>query len=285
MIVMERGMEPEEESCRLGPGPFFFSGRPPFIRGTVNLLNSSAERVRVRSIVLGTAGLTPYRARRRDEARERTPDGQQVDSLEVRVSRQIGPFEQANLPAQLVVDRFTPPGEYEAQLRFRDQQAQATIFVLEHHRLYLVPDRIAITVAAGETIVKKIAITNDGNVPFSTRKAGFAPLEALGILHRSLAIALTEAGHEGHAKFLDRFVSELADNEVQPAKVRFDIQDQEIAPGETKLVELSIRFPADLKRKRIYTSRISFREQKLAVEVDVNGSPDQPNAKSRRALG
>jgi len=282
---MERGAEPGEESCSLGSGPFFFSGRPPFIRGTVSLLNRSAERVRVRSMMLGAAGLTSYRGRGSAPTREQTPKGQQPDLLEIRPSKQIGPFEQASVPAYVRIDRFTPPGEYEAQVRFRDQQVQAVIFVQESHRLDLVPDRITVAAAAGETIIRRVAITNDGNVPFSTRKAAFAPLEALGMLHRSLAIALTQAGHEGHVKFLDRFVKELADNEVPAAKVRLEIQDQEIAPGETKLVELSIKLPADLKKKRSYTSRMSFREKKLAVEVNVNGSADQTYAKPRKAAG
>lgn len=282
---MDREAEPGEESCRLGRGPFFFSGRPPFIRGTVSVFNRSEERVRVRSMMLGAAGLTAYRGRGSGPVREQTPRRRASDLLEVRLSRQIGPFEQASIPAYIRIDRFTPPGEYEAQVHFRDQQAPAVIFVQESQRVDLVPDRLTVSATAGETIVRRVAITNDGNVPFSTRKAAFAPLEALGTLHRSLAVALTEAGHEGHGKFLDRFVKELADNEVPPAKVKLEIQDQEIAPGETKLVELSIRLPADLKRRRSYTSRISFREKKLAVEVHVEGPADQTHAKPRRAAG
>jgi hypothetical protein len=277
---MDRGTEPGEEHCRLGPGPFFFSGRPPFIRGTVSLENRSDERVRVRSLLLGAAGLAPYRGRGSGPAR-----AARADLLEVRPSRQVGPGELASVPAYVRIDRFTPPGEYEAQLRFGDQHAQALVFVQESHRLDLVPDRITISAAAGETIVRRIAVTNEGNVPFSTRRAALAPLEALGTLHRSLAVALTEAGHEGHVEFLDRFVKELADNEVPPAKVKVEIQDQEIAPGETKLVELSIRLPADLKRRRSYTSRIDFRGKRLVVEVNVEGPADQTHARSRRAAG
>jgi hypothetical protein len=281
---MDRGAEPEER-CRLGPGPFYFSGRPPFVRGTVSLENPSDERVRVRSMTLGAAGLGPYRGRGAGPARE-AGRASRADALEVRPSRQVGPLEQASVPAYLRVDRFTPPGEYEAHLRLGDQRAPAVVFVQESHRLELVPNRITVSAAAGETIVRRVAITNEGNVPFSTRRAALAPLEALGTLHRSLAIALTEAGHEGHAKFLDRFVKELADNEVSPAKVKVEIQDQEIAPGETKLVELSIRLPADLKRRRSYTSRIEFRDTRLAVEVNVEGPGEtQAPARPRRAAG
>ena len=287
---MDRAAE-SARACSLGPGPFFFSGRPPFIHGTVSVHNRSDERVRVRSMTLGATGLGPHHRRGAGAARE-PAKGPAADlpsdllsDLEIRPSRRVGPFERASVPAYVRVDRFTPPGEYEARVRFGDQHAPAVIVVQESHRLDLVPDRITVTAAAGETIVRRVAITNQGNVPFSTRKAALAPLEALGMLHRSLAIALTEAGHEGHAKFLDRFVRELADHEVPPAKVKVEIQDQEIAPGETKLVELSIRLPADLKRRRSYTSRIDFREKRLAVEVNVEGSADQSTARPRRAAG
>ncbi|HEX7217052.1 MAG TPA: hypothetical protein VF578_22775 [Methylomirabilota bacterium] len=283
---MDRAAE-SARACSLGPGPFFFSGRPPFIHGTVSVHNRSDERVRVRSMTLGAAGLAPYHGRGAGAAREPAngPAADVPSDLEIRPSRRVGPFERASVPAYVRVDRFTPPGEYEARVRFGDQHAPAVIVVQESHRLDLVPDRITVTAAAGETIVRRVAITNQGNVPFSTRKAALAPLEALGMLHRSLAVALTEAGHDGHAKFLDRFVRELAEHEVPPAKVKVEIQDQEIAPGETKLVELSIRLPADLKRRRSYTSRIDFREKRLAVEVNVEGSADQSTARPRRAAG
>jgi len=272
-------------ACSLGPGPFFFSGRPPFIRGTVSVHNRSDERVRVRAMTLGAAGLTRYHGRGAAREAAKGTAAELPADLEIRPSRRVGPFERASVPAYVRIDRFTPPGEYEARVRFGDQHAPAVIVVQESHRLDLVPDHITVTAAAGETIVRRVAITNQGNVAFSTRKAALAPLEALGTLHRSLAIALTESGHEGHVKFLDRFVRELADNEVPPAKVKVEIQDQEIAPGETKLVELSIRLPADLKRRHSYTSRINFREERLAIEVNVEGSADQAPVRPRRAAG
>jgi hypothetical protein len=281
---MDRAAEPAREHCSLGPGPFFFSGRPPFIRGTVSLVNHSEGRVRVRSLVLGAAGLAPYRGRGAGPVREAGAEGHPREVLEVRPSRQIGPLEQARVAAYVRIDRFTPPGEYEARLRFGDQEAPAVVVVQESHRIDLVPDRITLSAAAGQTVVRRIAVTNVGNVPFNTRRAAFAPLEALGALHRSLAVALTEAGHDGHGKFLDRFVRELADHEVAPAKVKLEIPDQEIAPGATRVVEIGIRLPAELKRRRSYTSRIRFAEKTLAVEVNVEGGGETP-ARTRRAAG
>jgi hypothetical protein len=274
---MDRAVEPGREHCSLGPGPFFFSGAPPFIRGTVSLVNHSEELVRVRSLVLGAAGLAPYRGRGAASHRAAA-----APALEVRPSRQIRPLEEARVAAYVRIDRFTPPGEYEARLRVGDQEAPAVVFVQESHRVDVVPDRITLSASAGQTIVRRVAVTNDGNVPFSTRRAALAPLEALGALHRSLALALTEAGHEGHGKFLDRFVRELADHEVAPAKVKLDVSDQEIAPGETKVVEVSIRLPAELKRRRSYTSRIRFADTTLAVEVNVEGSGEPTQARTRR---
>ena len=277
---MDRAAAPERESCSLQPGPFFFSGRPPFLRGTVGLINHSEERVRVRSLVLGGAGLAPYRERDGGSPRAAAPP-----ALEVRPSRQMRPLEEARVAAYVRIDRFTPPGEYEARLRLGDQEAPAVVFVQESHRVDLVPDRITLSASAGQTVVRRVAVTNEGNVPFSTRRAALAPLEALGALHRSLAVALTEAGHEGHGKFLDRFVRELADHEVAPAKVKLDVSDQEIAPGETKVVEVSIRLPAELRRRRSYTSRIRFAAKSLVVEVNVEGGGDAAHARTRRAAG
>lgn len=277
---MDRAAAPGREPCSLQPGPFFFSGRPPFLRGTVGLINHSEERVRVRSLVLAGAGLVSYRER--DGG---APRAAAAPPLEVRPSRQMRPLEEARVAAYVRIDRFTPPGEYEARLRLGDQEAPAVVFVQESHRVDLVPDRITLSASAGQTVVRRVAVTNEGNVPFSTRRAALAPLEALGALHRSLAVALTEAGHEGHGKFLDRFVRELADHEVAPAKVKLDVSDQEIAPGETKVVEVSIRLPAELRRRRSYTSRIRFAAKSLVVEVNVEGGGDAAHARTRRAAG
>jgi len=196
----------------------------------------------------------------------------ELQPLHVRVFGRLEPYHQTDVRAQLTVDRFTPPGEYEAQVRLGDEEAQALIFVLENHKLRLTPNQLVATAAAGQTITQTVYITNEGNVPFNTRKAVFAPLQALNMVHQSLAIALDEEGHSGHQKFLDRFVSELADNEVQPAKVKLEVQDEIIAPGETKRVEITIRLPAGLKKKKTYKSKITFRNATLGVELDVNGA-------------
>ena len=148
---MDRAAE-SGRACSLGAGPFFFSGRPPFIRGTVSVHNRSDERVRVRAMTLGAAGLTPYHGRGREAAKG--PAADLPSDLEIRPSRRVGPFERASVPAYVRVDRFTPPGEYEARVRFGDQHAPAVIVVQESHRLDLVTDHITITAAAGETRVE-----------------------------------------------------------------------------------------------------------------------------------
>ncbi|HXM50871.1 MAG TPA: hypothetical protein VN956_23715 [Pyrinomonadaceae bacterium] len=278
---MDSKVTPEETNCSLGSGPFVFSGRPPYIQGVVNLINRSAEKIKVRSIVIEGAGIEPYRTGLLPQPEKQKLAERARDSLQVKLAGRVDPYDNVNVYAQLTVAKFTPPGEYKAQVRFGQQQVPALIFVLENDNLRLTPDEIKIVAAPGERVTRSIYITNEGNVPFSTRKAAFAPLQALDMLHESLAIALNEAGHAGHAKFLDRFVERLADNEVQPAKVKIDLKEENIAPGETKCVEITIQLPADIKRKRTYTSTISFGNETLSVEVEVNGRDKKTNGRTR----
>lgn len=272
---------PAQENCRLGPGPFVFSGTPPLIQGVVSLVNESADKLKVRSLRLNATGLQSARVARPLDAKAKAQARQPEDLLKVKVLQGLIPYAQANVIAMLNIDKFTAPGEYQAQVRLADQQAPALLIVLPHYELRLIPDRMTIAAAPGETIKRSVYVVNEGNVPFSTRKAAFAPLQALNMLHHALAIALNEEGHKGHKNVLDRLASELADAEVQPAKVKIEVQDLAIAPGETKEVEITIRLPADLKQKRTYTSRIRFRKAKLAIELDVNGNPDKPKERSR----
>jgi hypothetical protein len=269
---MENQPTSEEYGLALGAGPFLFSGKPPFITGTVSLVNSSGEKVKVRSLLLDGPGLKFQRTRRVAPGKIAEPG-----PAPVRVFKRLDPLDETNARAQVIIDRYTPPGEYEAQVRFGEERATARIFVLENHQLRLTPNRLTITAAPGERVTKTVYVTNEGNVPFNTRKAAFAPLQALDMVHQSLAIALNEAGDKGHEKFLDRFFSELADREVAPAKLKLTVQDEVIGPGETKRVEITIQLPADMKNKRTYRSRIAFRDTKLAMEVDVN-EDDRPGA-------
>lgn len=266
---MEKKPTSEEHGLALGSGPFLFSGKPPFITGTVSLINSSREKVKVHSLVVDGPGLKFQRSRRVAPGKTSEPG-----PARVRVYKRVDPLDETNAHAEIIVDRYTPPGEYEAQVRFGEEQATARIFVLENHELRLTPDRLTITAAPGERITKTVYVTNEGNVPFNTRKAAFAPLQALDMVHQSLAIALNKAGDKGHEKFLDRFVSELAEREVEPAKLKLNVQDEVIEPGETKRVEITIQLPADMKNKRTYRSRIAFRNTKLAMEVDVRDDGD-----------
>lgn len=267
---MEKATKAEEDAA-LGSGLILFSGKPPFLKGTVSMVNRSDKKVKVRSLEIGAPGLeSPGMRRRRRGPADATLE---AESLPVRVFRRLDPDDQTDARAQLTVDRFTPPGEYEAEVRFGEEQTKALVFVLENHKLRLVPDRLTITGTSGQKFTRTVYITNEGNVPFNTRKAAFAPLEAANMVHRSLAIALNDAGKEGHEKFLDRFLSELDDNLVQPAKIKVDVQDEVIAPGETKRVEITIALPAGLKKRQVYRSKIRFRDAALALEVDVNGPP------------
>jgi hypothetical protein len=246
----------KEEAWSLGRGPFLFSGPPLLCSGALRLINNSAEKIKVRAVALEGLAL-------------KAANGQPLQ--DVRVFGRLRPSEEASVVAQIAVDRHTPPGQHAGTLRCGSQQEQALIFVLPNHDLRVVPEKVFVSATPGQSITQTIFIANQGNMTFSTRKAAIVGLQQLGMAHEALAVSLTEAGGEGHVKFLDRFVQKLSEAEAQPAKVKIEVEGEEIQPGETKQVTLEIKLPPDLKPKRTYTSQIEFKNATLALEIECNG--------------
>lgn len=253
---MEKEAVPVEAKWELGPGPFILTGQPPICEGTVELINKSAENLRLREIEIADLDFkskqTPVPAAARTFAR-------------------LGPHARSKFPVQLLVGDTLPPGTYTGQLRSGSQRKPVVVHVLERWDLRITPQSAILAGGPGEKLTLRAWITNHGNVNFDLPRSGLIFLEDELEIPRSLTLALKEAGNQGYQKFLDELVKALAENGVKSAPVKIHSEAPVIGPGEAQEVELEVRIPEDMKKNRVYRGSLRFKNTSLSLEVECNG--------------
>ena len=196
-----------------------------------------------------------------------------------RVSVRLGPHERLRVPIEVALDAATPPGSYAGQLSCGSQREDVVINVLENWDLRIVPQRVTIKASANETVVLPVLITNLGNIELALPDSVSLHLEHDLEIGRLLDTALIAAGRQGFAKFLDRFVEELAGSAIDPATVQFKPGAVKFRAGETRQVELEIHLPPNLHENRLYRGMMKFWNARLTLDVECLG---QPKATRRR---
>lgn len=262
---MERNHEAAQQAkWVLGPGPIVCTGAPASCQGYVELINHTAEDVQPKTIAI--AGLE-------------LGLGQGAAPPAARVSARLGPHERLRAPIEVVLDPATPPGSYKGQVSCGSQREDIVIHVLENWNLNIVPHRLTIKASANETVALPVLITNLGNIEFTLPNSVSLHFEHDLEIGQLLDTALMAAGRQGFAKFLDRFVEELADSAIGPATVQFKPGGARVCAGETKQVELEIHFPANLRESILYRGMMKLWNARLTLDVECLG---QPKATRRR---
>jgi hypothetical protein len=244
-----------EEKWELGRGPVILVGRPPVCHGFVDLINKSAERIRVRLISLAGLDLKSIPA-----------------PVTAHTFARLDPHERSRIPLQVNLHPAVSPGTYSGELLCGSQKEPVVLHVLESERLEVNPRFLSITGRPEEKINLRVFVTNHGNVPFTLRDTDLIYLEEKNDFCRSWTAAAKEAGKAGYEKFLDRFVSEMAAIGVNPAAVKIRSERSEIHPGEVREVKLELRLPDNVKNNRVYSGTLVFKNVPLRLEVECTGS-------------
>lgn len=240
-----------EEKWGLGPGPIVLIGHPPICQGSVELINNSSERVRLRTIPLTGLDLKSVPA-----------------PAVAKVFARLDPYDRLRAPVQVHLHQAVPPGTYAGEMLCGSQREQVVMHVLEHVSLTVKPSSIWITARPEQKVHLRLFVANLGNVNSTLQPSDVLFLEERQELGRSLTASLKDTGKAGYEKFLDRLVSELAAAGVSPAAVKISADDLEIRPGETRELKVELRVPADLKKNRTYSGRLSFKTAHLLLQVE-----------------
>jgi hypothetical protein len=255
---MQPHTAPPGDAWQLGRGPFIFGGVPPICAGDLELINSSDEKVRVRTIpVVGYENSA----------------ASNLGLAELRVGVRLAPRDRTRARAYFAVKPHTPPGTYTADLSCGSQRERVVVHVRENQSLRIDPEEIHLRGAAGDVLTTVVVVTNDGNVSETMRDLALVFLEERNWVGRSLVQALRDTkADEGHQTFLDRLTRELRVTMARPARVTIRSDNSELRPGETREIELETELPAELIKGRFYFGQTPFMSGELFFEVECNGA-------------
>ena len=264
-------------ALRLGDGPVLFSGSPPFLRGEVALVNTSTERLKVKSLPLAAR---PATSRRATTAQAAPPA---VVAGEVRVGAKLAPGASAKVGARLRVDPHLPAGRYTTALEVEGRRVDAVVQVFERDAVRLEPRPLYLRGAAGETLTQPMVVTNLGNVGHPVPPGLQVHLGEKDWLGRSLVYALrdTEVEHD-HNYYLDQLFREIRSTLPAPARVKVTAPgDGALPPGATAELQLEVTLPEGLVKGRTYVGRTTFLGTGLGFSVDCVGSPKTAKRRPR----
>lgn len=255
-------------ALQLVEGPVLFRGTPPVLRGEVTLENTSAERLKVRS--LATAAATTAAA------------GAGLAVGEVRLAAKLAPGTATRVPARLRVDAHTPPGRYTTALSVEGRTVTAEVLVFERDAVALEPRPLYLRGVAGETVVQPMVVSNLGNVAHTVPPGGSVHLGEKDWFGRSMVFALREtAEEEGHVAYLDRLFREFRQTLPAPARFTVSPAGADLPPGATAELTMEVTLPEALVKGRRYVGRTTFLGAGLGFTVDCVGSPKTAKRRAR----
>lgn len=251
---MRTSNTPAGQAWRLGTGPFVFSGRPPFITGQLEIINTSDERVRVRAIPATSTD---------------APQGM----AELRVLARVPAHGRAQVSGHFVVDRGSTPGRYTAELRCGDQREDIVVHVLDRDAVRTDPGTIRLRGRAGDVLPHTVVASNDGNVAHAVPKVLLVFFEEQDWIGRSVVDALRDTEPDTpYSGYLDRLLREFRSSLLSPARVIVDRDVETLEPGHVAEMTLRLSAPPGLVKGRHYVGSTTFLGRPLQFELECTGA-------------
>jgi hypothetical protein len=214
-----------------GPGDkrLLFSGPPRNLTGKVPLVNTGAERERVRRIGIQAESLLgPAR----------------MPLNEVPFFARLDQGQQASIETSLSIDPHTPPGSYDFTLTLGDRTIPATAHVTEVVDLRVDPTTVTILAGAATSYKRTFVVENAGNVPLPGGAECEAPLFSSLDLVSALVVGLNKSDRKSAETMTLGFLNEWAS--LQAGTVVLKRKPMTLKPGQKVPIEIEFVVPADL---------------------------------------
>jgi hypothetical protein len=228
----------------------FFSGPPKSLTGTIPLVNSSADKQKIRSVavsagdLMGVAGL-PLR--------------------EFPFYAKLHPGQQANISGRIMLDRRTPPGSYDIKITVGSRTLPATVYVTEVVDLRMQPHQIAIVAGSPSSYTRKFIFENSGNVDLPLGAQCEAPLFESFDLVSSMLIGLHKADKASAESMVKGFLREWS--ELQAGTLVINREPKILRPGQRAAIDVEFQLPTELKPLRHYHTNLRLYNAPLSVDI------------------
>lgn len=284
---MARRTIPEETAKELfGDEPIVLMGHPEVLQGDLNLKNPLDEKIKLRDMRLRQ--VIPEEVDEKDK-KPIQPKSQKLRTVLLR------PGQQRRLRLTMGLEPNTPPGEYRGEIEVAGRTQPVVLHVTEKVDIRIAPQSVVVENLSGESVKKRIVVSNRGNVPITIGEIGAVPLDDEQLQCRTLRAAAAAVGDE--IKTFQEYLAiilyqaKVVMEHSGALRVRNLSGTTVVNPGEIKPIDLEIRVPEGLdKRSRfrgvvaLYTANLEF----LIVpasgsQAKRNGNSDNPRKRRKSA--
>ena len=243
--------------------PLVLAGPPRAVRGELRLLNTTEDKVIIRSPLMRAAPFARGRAAMAKGARGALlPDALPLRRIIVRAG-------QARVvPLMVNLAPTTPPGTYQAEIDVDGDLQEVVVHVTEDVSFSIEPATVVVPNRPGEKVHKQIVLTNTGNVAVSMKSIGAVVLDDELAHCKALRGALQDVG--ATMTKLDDFVTALGRRYrdlYETLTLKVQNEKTTVAPGETQALDLTITLPETLSVRTRYTGYAAISTQSLAFVV------------------
>jgi hypothetical protein len=219
-------VSPRQRTARTGGSPLTFRGPPHRLTSIVALPD-------------GTDGLGEPKA---------LLEGAEIRGLAVRPLRREG----LNMgKVTLRLPRSTPAGSYAGSVEIGGRTLPVAVEVEPHPKVEVSPSRLLLEVEPGAEATVDVTLLNIGNVPFDVPAAStFCVFDGSGVDH-AFWVAFVSDPPEGKER-IDLLLDDLAESHGGLVEVRARASERTIAPGESRDVQVTLRFSDRLRPGHAY---------------------------------
>ena len=236
-----------------------FSGPPQRLTGTIPLINTSADKQKLRSLEVSADVLQ---------------GPAQLPLREVPFLVKLSPGQQAAASGVITLDRGTRPGSYQIELKIGDRSVPATAHVSEVVDFQIDPTQVTILGEPGKTYTRKFFFQNKGNTDLPTGARCEAPVFRSLSLLANLLTGLHKADKSSAEEMVKGFLNEWST--MQVGTMVITREPITLAPGDKVEVDVDFQLPAELEPLNHYAALLQLYNAVLAVDIYTTAETKTP---------
>lgn len=230
--------------------PIFFFGPPQALEGNIPLVNTGADKEKIRSIQVNAQDL-------------RGPASLPLN--EIPFYARLQPGQQASVPGRIALDPTTRPGKYDFEIMVAGKSVPATAQVAEVVDFRITPSSVTILAGSAGTFTRQFVIENAGNVDLPTgSKCEATIFDSFDIL-TGLLTGLHNSDKTSVETMVKGFLDEWANLEIGTLTIsRMPVT---VHPGQKLTVDVDFKLPSGLKPLRHYYANLQLYNATLGVDI------------------
>jgi len=168
----------------------------------------------------------------------------------------------------LRLPKSTPPGSYAGSLELGGRRIPLAVEVEARAKIEASPSRLSFEAEPGAEVTADVTLHNVGNVPFQVPAAStFCVFDGTGVDHAFWVAFATEPPERKER--IDLLLDDLADSHGGLVEVRARAEERTIAPGDSRDVQMSLRFSDRIRPGHGYAGSWGIGGLRLRVRVRV----------------